>query len=135
GLGVYVVISVLGYYMSSARDFFLLAGLVGMVQGGTQALSRSLFASMVPPHKSGEFFGFFSVFERFAGVLGPLAFFLAIELTGSTRNAVLAVIAFFVVGGLLLGRVDVEEGRRVARAAEEEARAAGGPAPARAPLA
>ena len=63
------MISVLGYFMTSARDFFLLAGLVGMVQGGTQALSRSLFASMVPPHKSGEFFGFFSVFEKFAGDL------------------------------------------------------------------
>jgi UMF1 family MFS transporter len=121
GLAVYVVISVLGYFMSSARDFFLLAGLVGMVQGGTQALSRSLFASMVPPHKSGEFFGFFSVFERFAGVLGPLTFFVVIEVTGTTRNAVLAVIAFFLVGGFLLGRVDIEEGRRAARAAEREA--------------
>ncbi len=124
GLAAYVLISVLGYFMSSARDFFLLAGLVGMVQGGTQALSRSLFASMVPPHKSGEFFGFFSVFERFAGVLGPLTFFLAIELTGATRNAVLAVIVFFVVGGYLLGRVDVEEGRRAAREAERDVRLA-----------
>lgn len=118
GLAVYVVISVLGYFMSSARDFFLLAGLVGMVQGGTQALSRSLFASMVPPHKSGEFFGFFSVFERFAGVLGPLTFFLVIEITGTTRNAVLAVIAFFLVGGALLSRVNIEEGRRAARESE-----------------
>ena len=124
GLAVYVVISILGYYMSTARDFFILAGLVGMVQGGTQALSRSLFASMVPLHKSGEFFGFFSVFERFAGVLGPLVFFLVIEVTGTTKNAVLAVIAFFLVGGALLARVDVEEGRRVARDAERQVRPA-----------
>ena len=58
---------VLGYFMTTATHFFLLAGLVGLVQGGTQALSRSLFASMIPRHKSSEFFAFFSVFERYAG--------------------------------------------------------------------
>ena len=71
GLAVYVLISVLGYFMSTPAHFFALAALVGMVQGGTQALSRSLFASMIPRHKSSEFFAFFSVFERYAGVLGP----------------------------------------------------------------
>jgi UMF1 family MFS transporter len=118
GLAVYVLISVLGYRLQDARDFFMLAMLVGMVQGGTQALSRSLFASMVPRHKSGEFFGFWSVFEKFAGILGPAIFTLTALLTGSSRNAILSVIAFFVVGGLLLTRVDVEEGRRRAREVE-----------------
>jgi MFS transporter, UMF1 family len=118
GLATYVLISVLGYRMQDATDFLLLAGLVGMVQGGTQALSRSLFASMIPRHKSGEFFGFWSVFEKFAGIFGPAIFTLTLVLTGSSRNAILSVIGFFVVGGLLLTRVDVAEGRRAARAAE-----------------
>ena len=61
GLVAYTVISILGYFMTNATHFYILAGLVGMVQGGTQALSRALFASMIPQHKSGEFFGFFSV--------------------------------------------------------------------------
>lgn len=119
GLLVYTCIAVLAYFMTDATDFFILAGLVGMVQGGTQALSRSLFASMVPPHKSGEFFGFFSVFEKFAGIFGPLLFAGVIAASGSSRAAILSVVAFFAVGALLLSFVKVEEGRRVAREAEE----------------
>jgi UMF1 family MFS transporter len=114
GLVVYTVISVLGYFMRTATHFYILAGLVGMVQGGTQALSRSLFARMIPQHKSGEFFGFFSVFEKFAGIFGPLIFAGTIAATGSSRNAILSVIGFFVVGGWILYSVDVEEGQRAA---------------------
>ena len=125
GLTAYVGISILGYFMTTAVHFFVLAGLVGMVQGGTQALSRSLFASMVPPHKSGEFFGFFSVFEKFAGIFGPLFFAASLWLTGSSRNAILSVIIFFVVGAVLLALVDEEEGRRVAKAAEVGVREVG----------
>ena len=120
GLLVYTGISVLGYFMTSAAHFFLLAGLVGAVQGGTQALSRSLFATMIPRHKSGEFFGFFSVFEKFAGIFGPLMFALAIGVTGTPRAAILSVIVFFAAGALLLSFVNVAEGERVARAAERE---------------
>ncbi len=115
GLLAYTAISILGYFMTNATHFYILAGLVGMVQGGTQALSRSLFASMIPPHKSGEFFGFFSVFEKFAGIFGPLIFAGTIAATGSSRNAILSVIAFFAVGAALLWRVDVAEGQRAAR--------------------
>jgi UMF1 family MFS transporter len=114
GLTVYAAISVLGYFMKTATHFYILAGLVGTVQGGTQALSRSLFASMIPQHKSGEFFGFFSVFEKFAGIFGPLIFAGTIAATGSSRNAILSVIGFFVVGGALLYLVNVEEGQRAA---------------------
>jgi UMF1 family MFS transporter len=95
-----------------------------MVQGGTQALSRSLFASMIPRHKSGEFFGFWAVFEKFAGIFGPLIFTITVASTGSSRNAILALIAFFLVGGALLAFVDVEEGQKSARAAERETRPA-----------
>ena len=123
GLVVYTGISLVGYYMQTATHFFLLAILVGMVQGGTQALSRSLFASMIPSYKSGEFFGFFSVFEKFAGIAGPAIFTLTVQFTGSSRSAILSVIAFFAVGGALLYFVDVEEGQRVARAADAAGRA------------
>jgi UMF1 family MFS transporter len=121
GLVAYTVISILGYFITNATHFFVLAGLVGMVQGGTQALSRSLFASMIPAHKSGEFFGFFSVFEKFAGIFGPLIFAGTIAATGSSRNAILSVIGFFAVGALVLTFVDIEEGRRAADEAEAAA--------------
>ena len=120
GLLAYTVISILGYYMTTAAHFYILAGLVGVVQGGTQALSRSLFASMIPQHKSGEFFGFFSIFEKFAGIFGPLIFAGTIAVTGSSRNAILSVIGFFAVGAALLALVNVEEGQRVARDVEAE---------------
>jgi len=121
GLAVYVGICVFGYFMSTATHFLVLAILVGAVQGGTQALSRSLFASMIPRDKSGEFFGFFGVAEKFAGIFGPAIFGLINLVSGSSRGAIVSVIAFFVVGGYLLTLVDVSEGQRVARAEEAKA--------------
>jgi len=120
GLAAYVAITLVGYFMRTGTHFLILAGLVGMVQGGTQALSRSLFGSMIPRHESGEFFGLFAVFEKFAGIIGPGVFALMIALTGSARSAILSVAAFFAVGAVLLSLVNVEEGQRVARAAEAE---------------
>ncbi len=120
-LATYLLISVLGWSMKTTFDFFLLAILVGTVQGGSQALSRSLFTTMVPKHKSSEFFAFFSVFEKFAGILGPAVFALVNSATGSSRGAILALIVFFVVGGALLAKVDVKEGQRAAREAEAAA--------------
>jgi UMF1 family MFS transporter len=125
GLLVYAAITIFGYFMRTATDFFILAILVGTVQGGTQALSRSLFASMIPPHKSGEFFGFYSIFEKFAGIFGPLLFDLTIAATGASRNAILSVIAFFIAGAALLYFVDVDAGQREARAAETGTRELG----------
>ena len=92
--------------------------LVGVVQGGTQALSRSLFASLIPKQRSAEFFGFFAVVEKFAGIFGPWIFARAIGATGSSRAAILAVVGFFIVGGFLLHFVKVEQGQAAARAAE-----------------
>jgi UMF1 family MFS transporter len=116
GLMTYALISILGYFMRTAMHFYLLAILVGMVQGGTQALSRSLFASMIPKHKSSEFFAFFGIFERYAGILGPAVFAWVVAHSGTSRNAILSVLAFFIIGGALLTLVDVEEGRRAVRA-------------------
>ena len=120
GLVVYAGISILGFYMRSAAHFVLLAALVATVQGGTQALSRSLFASLIPPHKSGEFFGFYSVFEKFASIFGPLLFWITIATTGSSRNAILSVIFFFALGAIVLSRVRVKEGQAAARAADAD---------------
>lgn len=122
GLLVYTAISILGYQMSTATHFYVLAALVGTVQGGTQALSRSLFANMIPRHKSGEFFGFFSVFNKFAGIFGPLLFASVIGTTGSSRQAILSVIAFFALGGILLSFVNVRQGENAAREAERRLR-------------
>ena len=121
-LFVYMGISVLGYFMTTPLHFYLLALAVGVVQGGSQALSRSLFASMIPQHKSSEFFGFFGVFEKFAGIAGPALFGVMILVTGSSRNAILSVIVFFVVGALLLTTVNVAEGQRAAHEADEAVR-------------
>ncbi len=118
GVAVYALIAVIGWSMRSAWQFWVLALLVGLVQGGTQALSRSLFASLIPKAKSSEMFGLFAVFEKFAGIFGPLLFGAAVSLTGSSRHAILSVILFFLVGGALLMRVDVEAGRAAAREAD-----------------
>jgi UMF1 family MFS transporter len=122
GIGVYCGISFLAYFMTSSVHFVLLGLLLAAVQGGTQALSRSLFASLIPPHKSGEFFAFFGVGEKFAGILGPLLYGLVIAWTGSYQIAILSVLPFFVIGAILLLRVDVEAGRAAAAEAESQVR-------------
>ncbi|HRR57629.1 MAG TPA: MFS transporter [Acidobacteriota bacterium] len=123
GLGVYTGVSVLAFFMQTAAHFYLLALLVGMVQGGTQALSRSLFGSMVPRHRSAEFFGFFSTSEKLAGIVGPFLFGFLVHQQGEGRAGILLLAIFFVVGGLLLSFVDEAEGRRLAR--QEEASTGG----------
>ncbi len=89
--------------------------MVAIVQGGSQALSRSLYASMSPAAKSGEFFGLYGVMEKFSAIIGPLLFAAAATAFNSSRPAVLSLIVLFIVGILLLRRVDVDEGRRVAQ--------------------
>jgi UMF1 family MFS transporter len=117
-LVVYAVIAVWGFTLNAVIEFWFLAFMVATVQGGSQALSRSLYAAMSPTSQSGEFFGFFSIMSKFSALIGPLVFFVAVQAFGSSRPAVLAIIVFFIAGGFLLNKVDVEEGRRVARAAD-----------------
>ena len=118
-LCLYAVVAVWGFLLDAVMEFWFLAFMVAIVQGGSQALSRSLYAGMCPAPLSGEFFGFFSIMEKFSSFFGPLLFAAAVAIFGSSRPAVLSVIAFFVVGGWLLSRVDVDEGRRAAREAEQ----------------
>ena len=93
--------------------------MVAVVQGGSQALSRSLYSAMSPASKSGEFFGLFGVMEKFSTILGPLVFVAAGLFFGSSRPAVLSLTVFFIIGGLLLTRVNVDEGINVARREDE----------------
>jgi UMF1 family MFS transporter len=113
-LAVYAVISCFAYFMTQAWHFWVLAVGVATVQGGSQALSRSLYAKLVPKGKSSEFFGFFSVFSKFAGIFGPLVVGQLALLAGSGRYGILSLVVFFVGGILLLSRVDLEAGRRAA---------------------
>lgn len=117
---IYSVIAVWGFFIDSTVEFWLLAWMVAIVQGGSQALSRSLFASLSPREKSGEFFGLYAIMEKFSSIFGPLIFAGAVIVFGSSRPAILSLIAFFIIGGWLLTRVNVQEGQRVA-ANEDEA--------------
>ncbi|MBC7236799.1 MAG: MFS transporter [Chloroflexi bacterium] len=115
-LTVYTLISIAGYFMSRAWHFWVLAGMVGTVQGGSQALSRSLFGAMTPKARSAEFYGFFDISSKFAGIAGPLLFGVTASLAGTSRWSIVSLILFFALGALLLNRVDEREGIAVAEA-------------------
>ncbi len=112
---VYTGISVLGFLMSEAWHFWALAVCVAMVQGGVQGLSRSVYASMIPVGRSTEFFGFYSVSSKFAGIAGPLLFAVVGQSMGTSRWGILSLIVFFVVGAALLKGVNVGAGQKLAR--------------------
>jgi len=115
GLFVYTMISIGGYFMQTALHFWILAFLVGTVQGGTQGLSRSLFGSMLPQSKTGEFYGFYGMSSKFAGIIGPLVFAIISQIAGSSRLGIISLIVFFIVGGFLLNRVDEKKGIEIAQ--------------------
>ena len=115
-IGIYIVAASLAYFMTSVIHFFLLAFLVALVLGGSQALSRALFARLIPENRTSEFFGFYAVSERFATVFGPAMFWLSVLLTGSSRAAILGIIGLFIAGAFVLSLVDEQEGMRAARA-------------------
>ncbi len=108
-LFAYGLIAVWGFVLDSVLEFWLLAWLVAVVQGGSQALSRSLYAALAPPEKSGEFFGLFSVMAKFSSFTGPLLFAAAAAAFGSSRPAILSILVLFLVGGWLLNKVRVVE--------------------------
>lgn len=117
-LGVYTLITIGGYFMETALHFWLLGFSVALVQGGAQALSRSLYGRMVPKAQSAEFFSFFSVSGKFAGIFGPFLFGLVSQLFGNSRLGIVSLIIFFIAGTILLTRVDEAKGIQVAREAD-----------------
>ena len=102
GIGVYVAAIMWSYVMASTWEFYVLAVVIGLVQGGVQSLSRSLYAHMVPQSHAAEFFGFYNMLGKFAAVLGPLLVGFTAVMTGSSRFGVLAILVLFVAGGLIL---------------------------------
>jgi len=114
-IGVYALATVLAFFMTTAVHFFALAFLIATVQGGAQALSRALFARLIPRDRTSEFFGFFAVAERFATVFGPALFTLSVMITGNSKSALLAILGLFVAGAWVLSRVDEAEGMRAAQ--------------------
>ena len=121
GLAVYVSVVLYAWrWLNSAADFYLLATAIGLVQGGVQSLSRSMYARFVPKTRSAEFFGFFNMVGKFAAILGPLlmaATPLLIPGAGQ-RDSILSLLLLFVIGGWLLWKVNVADGVRAAREAQ-----------------
>lgn len=113
-LVVWVGIAIVAYFLPKGDPVaFQATGVViGVVLGGIQALSRSLYGSMIPEAASAEFYGFYSVFSKFSAIWGPLLFAVVSGITGSGRPAILSIIVFFAVGLVLFSRVDIEEARR-----------------------
>jgi MFS transporter, UMF1 family len=105
GLAVYVVITVWAYFLDSALEFYLMAATLGLVQGGVQSLSRSMFGRLVPAGKSAEYFGFYNMVGKFGTVLGPALMGALALAADSTRVSILALLLLFVGGGALLWRV------------------------------
>ncbi|WP_082083798.1 MFS transporter [Paenibacillus beijingensis] len=113
-LTLYVIIVILGFLMTTALHFYALAFLVGLVQGGSQAVARSLYAGLLPPARTAEFFGFLALSSKFSSILGPLVFSVVGTITGSSRWSILSLIAFFVIGIIILATVDFAKGSREA---------------------
>jgi UMF1 family MFS transporter len=117
-LAIYTLIAIGGYFLYKEIHFWLLGFAVAMVQGGSQALSRSLCGRMMPKSKSAEFYSFFSVSEKIAGTIGPLVFGLVSRFMGGSRLSIVSLIIFFALGAFLLTRVNEQEGIAIAEAEE-----------------
>ena len=114
GIIAYSFITLLGYFMTEAWHFYVLAILIGLFMGGIQALSRSLYTRIIPPDKSAEFFGFYNMLGKFAAIIGPALMGTIALVTGSARLSILSILLLFILGGFFLNKVDIKEGKRLA---------------------
>lgn len=105
GIGIYAVITWMGYTMNSAEDFYFLAVLIGLVQGGVQAMSRSFFARMIPKHQAAEYFGIYNMLGKSAAIIGPILMGAVALITENHRYSILSVLVLFILGAILLSRV------------------------------
>jgi len=101
-LAVYVAATCYAYFIADVRDFYALAVVIGLVQGGVQSLSRSYYGRLIPADRSSEFFGFYNMMGKFASVLGPLLAGLVALVTGDSRLAILSIVVLFLAGGAIL---------------------------------
>jgi MFS transporter, UMF1 family len=113
---IYIIIAIIGFFMTKEWHFILLGLAVATVQGGSQALSRSLIGQLMPKSKTAEFYGFFSVSEKFNTVLGPLVFAVVKTITGNSRLAIISLVIFFLAGIVILAKVNIERGIQTAKA-------------------
>jgi len=123
---VYIIVSIWGAFISSTRDFYILAVSIGLVQGGIQALSRSFYGRIIPVEKSAEYFGFYNMLGKFAVVIGPaliggvglLARRLGAHGTDPSRIGITSIAVLFILGGVLLFKVDEQKARQEIRSVE-----------------
>jgi UMF1 family MFS transporter len=114
GIGVYLGVTIWGYFIKHQAEFYILAVVIGLVQGGVQALSRSFYTRIIPRDKVAEFFGFYNLLGKFAAVIGPFMMGWVSMATGDPRYSILSIGLLFLAGGIILFFVDEEEGRRAA---------------------
>ena len=114
GITAYSFITLLGYFMTEAWHFYVLAILIGLFMGGIQALSRSLYTRIIPPDKSAEFFGFYNMLGKFSAVIGPILLGSISLMTGNVRIGLMSIVVLFIGGGIVLYKVDFDEGERIA---------------------
>jgi len=119
-IGVYILTILWAYRIEASWEFYLLAAIIGLVQGGIQSLSRSFYARMVPPGRTAEYFGFYNMLGKFAAILGPLLMGWVAVWSGDSRTSLLSVMLLFVAGGILLRRVDVEKAQQEAAVSRAE---------------
>jgi UMF1 family MFS transporter len=119
-IAVYLAVTIIAYRMNSAKEFYVLAIAIGLVQGGIQSFSRSLYARITPKSQSAEFFGFYNMLGKFAAVLGPLMIGVIAAVTDSSRVAMLSVSILFISGGILLYFVDENKAVQVAHDIDTE---------------
>ncbi|MGB5472952.1 MAG: MFS transporter [Gammaproteobacteria bacterium] len=106
GLLIYMVVTVWASLMSTATEFYVLALMIGLAQGGVQALSRSLYARMIPENRTAEFFGFYNMLGKFAAIIGPVMMGWVGVLANSSRVGILSLLVLFVIGAMVLLKVD-----------------------------
>jgi UMF1 family MFS transporter len=119
GIGVYTAVITWAFFISSVAEFYALAVAIGLVQGGVQSLSRSLYTRIIPLNKSAEFFGFYNMLGKFAAVIGPVLMGWVGMVFGDPRIGILSIILLFAAGAVLLSLVNVEEGIRMAETMEK----------------
>jgi UMF1 family MFS transporter len=102
GIAAYIVITIWAANMNTAWEFFVLAGFVGLVQGGIQSLSRSYYASLIPVDKAAEFFGFYNMLGKFAAIIGPVMVGWVGLVTGSETIGIISILVLFIAGGGML---------------------------------
>ena len=110
---MYMFIAVFGFFLKYTWQFWFLAILIGMAQGGIQSLSRSYFGQMIPKHKANEYFGFFDIFGKFADFMGPLIIAISSVVFGHSRYGVLLLVVLFIIGYALLTKVEKIENETV----------------------